>query len=614
MRFSILFFASLLLSFHSLKACAEMTSPRFPSLAASAEAVQLDLDLILKKAQLPKGTIRWERTPPSSAIENTQALENQVHVVCPTSQQWVLQISGPDQEWGPTFYYGLQKLGFLFPHPRWQISPHLSELARSCGQTWTWKPRLQYRGFHFHMQHPNEWVHGLVREEFETLQKNLAQPLQLAKELGIHSGLNVSFVSIQQKSLYLATPLLSLESFQTRMIRTASRLITMIPFDFLSVDMGSTEFTPSSFTETLEWINAVDSLLKRAHRQLFIKAHVSIAQTDPHFGNFNFLTQWSSAEVGVLPHSVLDFSLQDASAPVYGRKNLQDMKEFLLKEVNERPTWYFPETSYFIGMDIDVPLFLTDYLVARSQDMDFLEDHHVQGQLNFTTGQELGYWLMDWSVALFANSEYRRRPLAALELLGEDVSEWQKIIDFQTKYFKNEGLLSILSSSSLLDEIPFMQPIFERVILRRLKDDLPLVRSQKALLDSALRDLPDLGGIKNPELKSLLETTWDRIHQAYWLRCALEHPFGSQERNHALDQAKAVRVQARNRMSQFVQQFSRYPEALIFEPHSNPTSYPFGYGWPAKTLHFWEREEKMIRKQDYSPWFMNIYNVVDLLT
>jgi hypothetical protein len=626
-----LLFLNLSLSF-GIHAQAE---PLFGPSEALPRAVQEDLSQILKKAALPQDSIQWTHEDTSFAVLNT------VHVSCPSAGHLKLEVHSASQEWVSTFYYGLQKIGFLFPHPRIQINPNRDQLTAACGQTWVWKPRLEYRGFHLHMEHPNEWVHGflmgqteiatdtirwlarnqqnvvnlmLLRQEDEIIQRNLIKPLKLAKELGIHVGINVSFTSLQQKSFYLARPLLSFETYQTRIVRATQELIDLLPFDFLSVDMGSTEFTSSNFRETLAWINATNVVLRKSGRRLFMKAHVSIGQTDPHYGNFNFLSAWSSADVGVFPHSVLDFSLQDAVAPVYGRHNLEDMKEFVLKEKSVRPTWYFPETSYFVGMDIDVPLLLTDYLKARSQDMDFLEDNHVQGQVTFSTGQELGYWLMDWTVALLANGEYRARPLIGLELLGEDLRVWTKILDFQTKYFKDADLLALLSSSTLLDELPFVQPIYQRVILRNLKDDPALILSQTDLLLRALSDLPDLSGVRNPELKSILQTTWDRLQHAYLLRAALAFEPGSEARFAILDRAKAVRKEARDRMDQFVLHFSRYPEALIFDEQSNPTSYQFGYGWPAKTLHFWEREEKMIRKDDYSPWFMNIYSVVGLLT
>jgi len=75
-----------------------------------------------------------------------------------------LEITAPDEEWAPTFYYGLQRLGFLFPHPRMQVSPTEAQLRSRCGERFEWRPRLRYRGFHFYTKHPGEWVPGRMPE------------------------------------------------------------------------------------------------------------------------------------------------------------------------------------------------------------------------------------------------------------------------------------------------------------------------------------------------------------------------------------------------------------------------------------------------------------------
>jgi hypothetical protein len=62
-------------------------------------------------------------------------------------------------------------------------------------------------------------------------------------------------------------------------------------------------------------------------------------------------------------------------------------------------------------------------------------------------------------------------------------------------------------------------------------------------------------------------------------------------------------------MDALVGRYNRYPSARIFEQHENFTGYGFGYGWPAAQLHFWEREERMVERDVWTPWFMNIYEI-----
>ena len=156
-------------------------------------------------------------------------------------------------------------------------------------------------------------------------------------------------------------------------------------------------------------------------------------------------------------------------------------------------------------MDIDVPLLLTDYLIARSQDMDLLEKEGIEGQINFSTGQEIGYWLFDWTVALLSNSEYAGNPHIGLELLGEDIRIWKKITDFQTEYFKKNLALTMVASTNILDEVSFLENTHERHTLGQLRKDRKKLDEEISLLEKMKKQKPEIRGVKNNELKALLD-------------------------------------------------------------------------------------------------------------
>jgi len=62
---------------------------------------------------------------------------------------------------------------------------------------------------------------------------------------------------------------------------------------------------------------------------------------------------------------------------------------------------FYPETSYWVNVDVDVPLFLPLYGQRRQHDLRRLrqreqkENFRMQGQMNFDSGWEWGYWLSD---------------------------------------------------------------------------------------------------------------------------------------------------------------------------------------------------------------------------
>ena len=246
--------------------------------------------------------------------------------------------------------------------------------------------------------------------------------------------------------------------------------------------------------------------------------------------------------------------------------------------------------------------------------MKRLSEQNVEGHFNFTTGHEVGYWLMDWNVALLANKKHRFDPKAGLKLLGEDLSCWKNIIDFQTKHFKKNQLISVLSFPNLQDEFSSTHRIHERNTVKELSKNPELLRQELEKLEFALSEMPDPSCIKTEELKTMITITNDRIKHAWLTRLALRHKKKSYLREQFIMQAASVRESAKLYMLDFKDKFERYPEANLFDRKSpNPTSYSFGYVYNSVSLNYWEREEKMVKKNRYNPFIMNIYNFLDII-
>jgi hypothetical protein len=127
---------------------------------AREDAVRADVKRILARADLPENAIEFQIGVEPSA-------GNIVRVGCPEERGIMLEVRSPRAEWASTLYYGLRMVGFLFPHPRIQISPTVEDLRSYCGAEFQWKPRVRYRGFHLHTAHPSEWVPGFLGREDE---------------------------------------------------------------------------------------------------------------------------------------------------------------------------------------------------------------------------------------------------------------------------------------------------------------------------------------------------------------------------------------------------------------------------------------------------------------
>lgn len=610
-------------------------------------AIEKDLEQILRVAGLSQTQIQI-----GSISESDQT--NQISLDCSDPSNLKMNIQAIPHEWGATFYWGLHNLGFYFPHPRTQISPTLNQIQEKCGKSWTWKPRFKHRGFHLHTEHPNEWVKGFLEGDSDIaldyvrwlarnqqniveivllrtvplneLSRNLKRPYALAHKLGIVTGISLSIEMQQQKSAHLVYPniigsfLFPKTSLQRKLDQIPSGILEYVKninFDFMSVDMGTTEFTHSSYEAELQLIAAIEEHLTQYDKSFFVKTHASINQYHPTYGNFNFLPQFANPNVGVLPHTLMFYGLTDDHAPMYGRTNFSDMLNFMKSQVQRRPTWYYPETSYWVGLDQDIPLLLTDYLKTRSKDMEVTQSLGVTGHLTFTSGQGLGYWLQDWSVALFNSEDYANEPLVALRLLGENIQEWKNEADYQTEYFKKKGLISMITSASFTEELcpPLRQYLLKRKTFTQLKRDSYALHSEITLLEQAVDQLKDTQFVKNEELRLLLTITHSRVAHALALRQAIRTQSNLVEKNKYLLKAKLIRLSMQDLMQKLVTNYDHYPSANVFSDSlKNPTSYAFGYLWPAASLHFWKREESIVEDSAYgNPFFMNIYNPISIL-
>lgn len=604
--------------------------------------VEKDIQGLFKKSLSNSGL-----TPIDKKIKiswsKSQNSNNTAQLLC-ANNTFEFKVQSSEQEILSTTYYAIRRLGFLFPHPRITIAPEFSDITKNCNSAWNWKPVLKERGFHLHTQHASEWVDGFfmqnhkiaedtiwwlarnqqnllqlqtLRMDDDFLSKKLNPLAELSNKLGIQFGLSFSFAMFQQKNYYLI-PIwraffgIDDEKFLREKLQ---QIIKTYKFDYITSELGTTEFTPISEERTINWMNIVQDELTKQGKRYFIKSHVSSNQVTKKYGNFNFLPQYAHKNVGVQAHTVFFYGLTDENTPMYGRKNFVDMTQFMKNQQNKREVWYFPETSYYIAMDIDIPLLLTDYLVARANDMKFLKENNFTGQVNFSTGQELGYWIFDWTLALLNDSNFNQDPLAGLKLLGENTKQWKAILDWQTEFIKNKQMIQPISASNLMDELyPLIHKVHERNLFRELLKRPDLLAAELKLLEEALQKRPSLSEIKIEELKILLEVTYMRVEHAYHLRKALQAKINNQDINDHLSKAAQLTDRARELMEDVERNHNRYPESFVFRQAKNPSSYQYGYGWPAKTLHFWQREELQIKNNSFwNPLLLNIYNPFSIL-
>jgi hypothetical protein len=383
-------------------------------------------------------------------------------------------------------YALLEQIGFAFLHPLAPTVPAKLALP-SASIDVAESPAWRIRGVHLHTQHPLEltemlqgwgksgpgdeagWTARLPewdryldwmlanrqnRVEWVLLwadswsafadgpvrQQRLATLVTHAHDRGIAVGADASLALQQQHAYRLVRTTGDLAS-ETQQIHDHLDWFFGAGFDFFSTESGTTEFTHPDPARILAWMSEAATYAKSKYgRPAYIKAHCSTGQTaapytDPVTGapiNFNFLPHYADPSLGVMPHTVQIYGLDDP-APTYGNTDFGTMKNFLEEEVGTREVVWHPETAYWVTYDIDVPLFLPTYAERRVSDLRLLAADEkagkmgrgakaggrMDGQMIFSSGWEWGYWLNDvvaaraaWNPHLEAGSS--REALAAV--------------------------------------------------------------------------------------------------------------------------------------------------------------------------------------------------------
>ncbi|HEY4176399.1 MAG TPA: hypothetical protein VGM90_06190 [Kofleriaceae bacterium] len=184
---------------------------------------------------------------------------------------------------------------------------------------------------------------------------------------------------------------------------------------------------------------------------------------DPKYHvRFFDLSQFAPPELAVQAHTLMFYDL-DRAAPVYGNQNFNFLRDWMITQQAVRRIHYFPETSWWLTFDLPVPLFLAPVsLEARDHDLATLAPYAqgdstaktgIVGHLAFSSGQEWGYWLIDyctqrmawdlslgWKGCLAHAFEGFTNGAAIADLLGE-------VGDAQVAPMRDPGILAMLVGS-----------------------------------------------------------------------------------------------------------------------------------------------------------------------
>jgi hypothetical protein len=582
-----------------------------------------------------------------------------------------------------TGLYGLlqEKLGFRFHHPREGIVPSSAAWPLPEHFSFSGAPRFEKQGFHLHTLHPTELTEQLhdptlpgafedVKEYIDWLARNGQNTFQFfllrgvdrtlwpahakriveyAHQRGIRCGIEISLSMIQQQAFQAITLLRPYPSYQRQLDETLAWLF-QAPWDYISLDVTMGEHLP--FLDKMlpdVQMHIEREVEKRYGARLLYATHVICSDSGDK------VRRPKLRNTGIMIHSVMCYSVSEAKAPVYGNKNQRFMRDAAAEETNRRETWYWPESSYWVGFDSSVPLLLLPYLDTRWDDIQTMTKLGVSGHLTFTSGWEWGYWLVDWSIARWSwtfmdnGRERQTSPLSRMVDLNADLDVrflLGEALALQNRYLKEKELLRFMAALTPFSELPrpFDKPFqpepefsYEWLLhkatqaqaaqaLKQPLADLEMyslrMKAIVDLLEKRIVELQAAGKINGMQIRLLSEieqglrvTALRASHRALTLRALLakrgEHA-GSIDHSRVsgtlLAKARLVRLQAQTLVHR-QERIYRYPLENVGRRRSSLTSYPFGYLYPVSNLFFWEREEEQIQHERFDVLFMKLWDV-----
>jgi hypothetical protein len=580
--------------------------------------------------------------------------------------------------------YGLtdvaHRLGARWHHPEEAFMPPADPTATlpwtvdGTAQT----PRFALRGLHEHTQHPipaSDWYlrpsaahkqyafhyfRWLARNRANVASFHLLKTVDLqkwtpyaqelaqeAKTYGVHLGAVTSFADEQQNNYkHIEASKKTPDDVQ---IRASLDALAATGLGFIVFQIGTSEFTKPSDAKVLGWLDTAAAHLADKHPSVhpWVWIHTTCGLHADDGSPFYHLPQKTNAKLGFWVHTTMFYDL-DHPAPVYGCKDFHAQRGFLDASLGKRPVGYFPETAWWLGFDVNLPLALPITGWSRAHDITtVLAGTKVESHVTFTTGREWGYWQYDhyvlraawdgklgWSAYL-----HDIAPLFGSQgaKVAEVLNQWS-LLQKKHLYDTDPEWIFYLAGELAQDEIGEAagilarrpKPAFHKVLAlpdaewqkwlkqyealiatepqyQALLDQLPLPSSATRPVETKLlAETRAVLGLYVHRLRHVRELYAAVVAMRPWQQAVLAAGPGKEPpqsvKDAAMKDAEAHIQAAKAIAADVLQVLSaaearyRYPvEMLARKKPETLTAYPFGYLEQTSSGHFWTRRDGQIQ-------------------
>lgn len=581
--------------------------------------------------------------------------------------------------------YGIYRIigdmGVRYYHPEDSFFPSRAEATLP----WNYpkvvhEPQFDLRGFHEHTQHPipasdfilrpesenarqyaSNYLKWLVRNRQNVFTFHMLKTVDLhtwipyitdivseAHAYGIQVGLLVGFVDQQQNAFRLIReddldP--TSGDIKPAELQISGRLdeLLVAGFDIVGLQIGSSEFTKPDDKDVVGWMNSTVEHLRTNHPAVraYAWVHITCDLESDEGGHFFHLPLEADIDLGAYVHTTMFYTLEHP-APAYGCKDFGHQMDFLATATEQRRRQvFFPETAWWLGFDVNLPLALP--LTGWSRDWDIRqvlsryrlepseengeEGYEIAGHATFTTGREWAYWQYDhfltritwdldvtwdgyleWIAPMYG--ENGDGATAALK----DWTRLQKVHFYDT----NPLIYLYLAGELAQDEAGFLAGIVSRQVRPAFRDVfkmspddfagwkktdydllgtmLPEYQVVFDQLPGSLENGTEHQGILYDELSDVLYVYLRRIEHALALYGGVIAAREGDEdaAGDHLGEARAISAEMKLLFEAAESRYRYPPEMVARSKEASLTAYKFGYLSETSTAYFWTRRDDQL--------------------
>lgn len=641
----------------------------------ASDLVARDVDEVLR-GLWGEGAPKVERTAPAGGkprtiwISSNDAARTKIGATAETGYA-IKQVDGTLVVYGKTdtdlahgAYALLEILGARFFHPKQSFVPALGgpRLPKAIDLVRT--PAFAARGLQLHTLHPIEWLPALLKPGEQNLAdakvlidwlvktgQNHLQWFLLASipvaEWRPHAEAIIEYAHLRGVTVGAVAQLWGGSSLQSgyslvtdkaiwqTQLETKLEEILVAPFDLVELGMG--EFFASDAEGIVTWLDHGTKYLAEKHPTVTFSVVNHVGNYPNLYSDFRgdkdvffyHLPKYADPRLMNNVHTVFFFDLYRPFGG-YGHDDFFLHRDYIFDQLPKRKIRYFPESAYWASADVDVPLFLPEYVRARWTDVNGLHRdiaakglRKLDGHVTFSSGHEWNYWLTDYLTAKMLWEP--EKPLEHFldrytSLFGDCSPEvsaaFRGFLDLQTKYLFDQKLIPYLSGEDAHDDFGYLSGIVttpKRVPFEELlkMDEAGLAKVEadivKPLEELATGIDPHASAIAarcrgaDPALRPWCDELRDGMevvalrarHATATYRAVLAYARKG-DANGELAKAKALTDAAAKVIDRRAAGY-RWPLESIAFTGKNPTIYPFGYLKQAHAQCFWKRREEQVQ-------------------